>query len=98
MKEGFKDVNKTDETISFSIEGMDGVTISVEINKEKLQLRVIFEHHREIVQIERHVLFGSDEVIPMLLSFLAIAKMVNKKDELFACPNWNDSRRGNSIC
>lgn len=95
---GFKNFQKTGSTVSFLVEGLDGVTIFVEINEEKVKMRTNFIYYREIVHIERDVSFDVDPVIPMLLAFLARAKKVSKKEGLGHAINWDDFRQGNSIC
>lgn len=47
MKERFKNHQKTDGTVSFSVKGQDGVTIFVEINEVKHKLRTIFLYYRK---------------------------------------------------
>lgn len=94
-QEDFINIRKVHDTISFAVNGTDGVVILVDITETKLTIRTIFIHYREtVVTIKRFVSHDTVPLIPMLLNFLSFAKKVNKKSELFACPNWNDFRKG----
>lgn len=96
-EEGFERIQKTVDTFKFVVKGNDGILFSMEVKETKATVRAFFIYIAESIVIELLNREANEEIISKLQSFLTRARKINKKEELFDCPNWNDFRIGNKM-